>query len=136
MLNISIDKVAYVALMARQDEEGYEEGGSFNDKEFDLDAQHDLSDFEDNQEKPSNPELAEYIDDLNDDEALDLVVIMWVGRGTFSVDQLDEAREIAEEEATHSTSDYLLGTPMLADYLEAGLSEFGYSTEDIEKAAL
>ncbi len=133
MLNITIDKVAYIAFMIRQ--EGQSLGGDedYTEKSFDLDSQHNLDDFEDNVERGLNPELVEYIDDLNEDEALDLVCLMWIGRGTYGVEQLDEARQVAEQEATHKTSEYLLGTPMLSDYLEAGLIEFGFTPEEIER---
>jgi Protein of unknown function (DUF3775) len=29
-------------------------------------------------------------------------------------------------------TDYLIGTPLLGDYLEEGLSQLGYSIEDLE----
>lgn len=60
---------------------------------------------------------------------------MWVGRGTYATAQWKEARFVAAEEATHLTSEYLLGTPLLADYLEDGLYQLGYTSEDIEKAS-
>ena len=134
MLNITIDKVAYIAFMIRQEGQSYGGGAdAYSDKSFDLESQHNIDDFEDNVERGINPELVEYIDDLNEDEAIDLVCLMWIGRGTYSVDQLAEARQVAVEEATHKTSDYLLGTPMLSDYLEAGLIEFGFTPEEIER---
>jgi hypothetical protein len=33
-------------------------------------------------------------------------------------------------------TDYLIGTPLLADYLEQGLSQLGYSLEDFEVGRL
>ena len=41
---------------------------------------------------------------------------------------LEEAGRIHDEKET----DYLIGTPLLADYLEEGLSQLGYSLEDFE----
>lgn len=76
--------------------------------------------------------LVEVIDGLNEDEALDLVALMWVGRGTYRAEQWDEARQTARDEATHTTSDYLLGTPLLPDYLAEGLAELGHGGEELE----
>ena len=36
----------------------------------------------------------------------------------------------------NSTARYLLGLPLLADYLEEGLEKLGYSVEDIESDVL
>ena len=44
-----------------------------------------------------------------------------------------EAME-ARDRATNSSADYLLGTPLLPDYLEEGMSAMGYAPEDLEKA--
>ena len=43
-------------------------------------------------------------------------------------DAVEEARRIHDEKETQ----YLIGTPLLADYLEEGLSQLGYSLEDYE----
>ncbi|MEM6381703.1 MAG: DUF3775 domain-containing protein [Pseudomonadota bacterium] len=66
-------------------------------------------------------ELEELIDDLNDDEAAALVAIAWVGRGDFDASGYEEAKEQAADRAEGPTSGYLLGMPMLAEYLESGL---------------
>ncbi len=75
-------------------------------------------------------EIAEFIDDLNEDERIDLVVLMWVGRGTFSAEELEQARQDARREATHKTSEYLLSTPLVPDYLADGLEAFGEIVEE------
>lgn len=72
-------------------------------------------------------ELQSFFEGLNVDGRLALVCLLWIGRGTYEPEEWAEARKTAKEEATHSTSDYLLGTPLLADYLEEGLGVFGFS---------
>ncbi len=69
----------------------------------------------------SDTELRELIEDLNVDEAAGLVALAWVGRGDFDAEDFDQAVEEARERAVGSTAKYLLGMPLLADYLEAGL---------------
>jgi hypothetical protein len=77
-------------------------------------------------------EMRGFIDRMNDEEKAELVTIMWIGRGAFDADEWDEAFETAMNEATTPTADYLLGTPHLADHLEAGLEALGISATDAE----
>ncbi len=73
----------------------------------------------------SGQELAELLGDLNTDEAADLVALAWIGRGDYSGDDWDSARRGARERAEGPTARYLLGMPLLGDYLEFGLSAIG-----------
>jgi hypothetical protein len=61
---------------------------------------------------------------------------VWIGRGTYSAEELEEAVQMAKAERTSPTEDYLLGIPLLGDYLEAGLEKMGYSIEEIERDVL
>jgi len=77
-------------------------------------------------------ELRAFIDRLSDEEQVSLVALMWIGRGTFEPEELDEANQTAAEEATTPTAVYLLGTPHLSDHLENGLDALGLSAADEE----
>ena len=46
-----------------------------------------------------------------------------------------KAREVRDLREMHAVA-YLLGTPLRADYLEEGLSQFGLSCEDFELGRL
>ena len=85
---------------------------------------------------PPEAELRSYISDLNDDEKASLVALMWIGRDTYEPEDLAEAIATAKAEATAPTEDYLLGVPLLSDYLEAGLEKFGISIEEAEEGLL
>ncbi len=78
-------------------------------------------------------ELRAFIAGLNDDEKAALTAVMWIGRETFEAEELEEAIATAHAEATAPTEDYLLGIPMLADYLEDGLGALGLSLEEAEE---
>jgi Protein of unknown function (DUF3775) len=52
--------------------------------------------------------------------------------GTFSTEEFDEAVQTARDERINSTSRYLLGMPLLTDYLKEGLKQLGISSEDAE----
>ncbi|WP_371225603.1 DUF3775 domain-containing protein [Roseovarius sp. 2305UL8-3] len=77
-------------------------------------------------------ELRAFIERLTEEEQISLVAVMWIGRESFSADELDEAKATARDEATTPTADYLLGTPHLSDHLENGLDELGLSAVDDE----
>ena len=77
-------------------------------------------------------ELRGFIERLNDEEQVSLVALMWIGRGSYEAEELEEAKQMAAEEATTPTADYLIGTPHLSDHLENGLEALGLSAADEE----
>lgn len=81
-------------------------------------------------------ELKAFIDGLNIDEQVSLVALVWVGRGTYESDELAEAMTTARSERVNKTSAYLLGVPLLAEYLEEGLQKLDYSAEDVGRDIL
>ncbi len=132
MLEIDPQTVYFLILKARE----------FDDKdspgEMDLDAspaeetiEADMHYFADD---PVAQELKDAIEALNDDEQAELVALTWIGRGDFTCDEWDEVVRTARQRRTNPTADYLLGTPLLGDYLEEGLSQLGFTLEDLEPA--
>ena len=83
----------------------------------------------DHADDPAYQELKTTIDDLEPDQQVSLVALMWVGRGDYSVDEWDDAFKNAGESWNERSADYLIGTPLLADYLHMGLEELGYSRD-------
>lgn len=77
-------------------------------------------------------EFRGFIDGLGTDEQAELVALMWVGRGSYEAEELDEAIATAASEATTPTADYLLGSPHLADHLEAALDALNISATSLE----
>jgi len=77
-------------------------------------------------------ELRAFIDRLTEEEQASLVAVMWIGRGSFEADELEEAIRTAAAEATTPTADYLIGSPHLSDHLENGLDALGISIIDDE----
>jgi hypothetical protein len=72
---------------------------------------------------PFYQEFKTMIEDLEPDQQVSLVSLMWVGRGDFTVDEWPDALKFAEETWTDHTADYLIGTALLADYLQGGLDQ-------------
>ena len=75
---------------------------------------------------PTQDELKIAIEDLEPDQQVQLVALMWLGRGSFSVDEWDAALKEAGDNWNKNTADYLIGTPLVSDYLEEGLNQLGY----------
>jgi uncharacterized protein DUF3775 len=134
MLEIAPEKVAHIIIKAREYDSKV---GVWDDSAKAGDAEDDpTSILEDFANDPTRTELAGFIDALNIDEQVHLVALAWLGRGTFTVEEFDEAVETARSERVAPTSRYLLGMPLLADYLEEGLDKLGISAEDAENDLL
>jgi hypothetical protein len=129
-LNIGLDKILDIVLKAREFD--LEE---FSD-EVDPGAESDLAENREERldagDDPTEAELRVLLDDLNDDEVIDLIALVWIGRGDFGIEELGEARELARERHQGSSSRYLMGIPTLAEYLAEGLAAAGYDLEGLE----
>lgn len=80
---------------------------------------------------PVLQELAAFINAMNVDEQMDLVTLAWIGRGDGSLVDWDRLRGLAATEHNRrTTARYLLGMPLLGDFLAEGLAQFGYSCEE------
>ena len=124
-LSISPEKVFFVVEKARQ----------FDAKanESDLVSDGDDDGPEDHSKNTDRSELSGFIRDLNVDEQIDLVALMWLGRGDGDLDSWRDLRNEASRAHNNRTASYLIGTPMLAEYLEEALTRFGITFEDFEE---
>jgi hypothetical protein len=128
MLRINPDKVCWAVVKAREIDV------KVAPEELDDASNEDMMNriLEDYADDATFEELRSFLSALNDDELEDLLALTWLGRGDDTVDEwpeiLGEVRDVRERH----TVDYLLGTPLLADYLEEGLAKFGLSCEAFE----
>ena len=81
-----------------------------------------LEAVEDVGEEPVYDELASFIGALNEEEQINLVALTWLGRGDFSADDWESGLAAAKDARSDHTDTYLLGIPLLSDYLEEGLA--------------
>ncbi|RUM10618.1 DUF3775 domain-containing protein [Rhizobium fabae] len=86
--------------------------------------------LEDHDDDPVEMELRSAIWALNEDEQIDLVALAWLGRGDGSVGDWDVLRSRAADAHNTRTAAYLLGMPLLPDYLEEALDQFGETSTD------
>ncbi len=134
MLQIAPEKVAHVIVRAREFDRKVASWGDDPDGTETEESPEAV--LEDNGQDPIATELSSFIDVLNVDEQASLVALMWIGRGTYEAEELSDAIESALGERVNATSKYLMGIPLLADYLEDGLEKLGYNVEDVESDVL
>ncbi len=127
MLNINPEIVCLLIERAR--EFHTKQGVSFSDESESATVDAALDILAPHQEDPTFVEFKAVVDDLEPDQQVALVALMWVGRGDFEADEWRAAYEQAGEQWTKNTAEYLLATPLVADYLEEGLAAYGYSCE-------
>ena len=130
-LAISPEKVCFLIIKARE----------FDAKDVVTDPNdgsnpsddHMIAVLEDHGDDPVEDELISFISDLSEDEQIDLVTLAWLGRDDSALEDWSSLREEAaraHRARTTHTAHYLLGMPLLGDYLEEGLSMFGISCAD------
>ena len=86
--------------------------------------------LEDYPSDETETELRGAIELLSDDAGIDIVAMLWVGRGEFAREEWQEAKEAAAERSGPPLADYLMGQPNLGDFLEEGLSALGYVPQE------
>ena len=75
-------------------------------------------------------EITGFFNALSEDEQIDLVALMRLGRGDGTIEEWKDLRRQAAEGRNDRTASYLLGEPMLGDLLAEGLDEFGLYWSD------
>jgi Protein of unknown function (DUF3775) len=128
MLTISPEKVCYVIAKAR------ELDVKVAPEELDDEGMGRI--LEDYADDPTLQELRSFLEAQSDDELRELLALAWVGRGDFGADEWQDALIQVQDVREKHTVDYLLGTPLLADYLDEALAQFGHSCEDYESGRM
>jgi len=129
-LRISPEKVCFVVVKARELDvqvpaSELDDGSNPTDDDM---AQI----LEESADNPTREELTSFLEALNDDEVEDLLALTWLGRDDYTLDDWDDILAEVRDVRERHTVDYLLGTPLLPDYLEGGLAAFGLSCEEFE----
>ncbi len=127
MLSISPEKVCYIILKAR--EFHAKEQVVIPEDRSGLSEDWALQILADHRGDSCYQELQYLIDAMDQEEQINLVALMWLGRGDYSVEEWEDALAEARAQLTERTAAYVIRTPLVADYLEEGLSELGYSCD-------
>ena len=129
MLTIPLSTIGWIIVKARE----------FDGKDTDIDDTKDDSDnplgvLEDRADDPAENKLTSWISDLTGSQRYELVALFWLGRDNGDASDFPELLAQARGEQGKSTSRYLLGSPLLGDYLEEGLEKMGIDTSEVESA--
>ncbi len=89
-----------------------------------------LSVLEDHRDDPVVQEITAVIRSMSEDEQIDLVALTWLGRGDGTLEDWAELRAEAARAHNQRTAQYLLGMPLLPDFLDEAAAQFGISCEE------
>ena len=88
--------------------------------------------LESSPDNPNEEELLGALRDLNVDQLNEVVALVLVGRGDFTVEEWPQALQQARAVSERRGVQYLIETPLLGDLIEDGLDELGYNITDEE----
>lgn len=132
-LAIPLEKVCWVIIKAREFD--VKDAPTEPDPGSNPSDDKMISVLEDRPDDPVEEELRSFISDLSEDEQIDLVALTWLGRDDNTLADWPSIRAEAARahpERRNRTASYLMGEPLVSDYLEEALSMFGESCEDFE----
>ena len=134
MLALTLEKACFVIVKARE----FDALVEVDDPDPGSNAADDgmrgvLEDYPDD---PTHEELTSFLRSLNVDEQVELVALAWLGRGDSGADEWDDIMRAARDAHNDHTAEYLLGMPLLGDYLEEGLARLGQSCDEYKLGRL
>lgn len=134
VLTISLETLCFLIVKAR--EYDAQVPGDDGESGSNPSDDRDVSVLEETPDDGVVEELTAALDGLNEDEKIEVLALVWLGRGDYEPEDwaaaLDEATNVHDWRET----EYLLGIPQLGDLLEDGLAKLGYSCEEFEMGRL
>ena len=127
-LAISADKVGF--LIEKTREFDVKEGETDPDSGSNGADDNMIDVLEDDGGDPVAREITGFINAMTEDEQIDLIALMRLGRGDGTIEEWDELRREAADGRDRNTASYLLGEPLVSDYLAEGLDAFGLTWTD------
>jgi len=129
VLNINPEIVCHIISKAK--EFHAKEEVTFSEKipesEYEYDWSQILADHDDDL---TYLEIKKVIEDLEPDQQVDLLTLMYIGRGDFDGDEWSAAHKEAKNNLAPNLTGYLLSKPLIADHLAKGLELLGYTCDE------
>lgn len=104
------------AVMAKEGTDISDLGGNASDDEVTVTLQETEGDLGRN-------EITQEIESMNDEQQDALVALFWIGRGDAGPETWEQTKALARQQHEGLVSRYLLGKPMVGEYLTAGLEK-------------
>ncbi len=128
MLSINPETVCFIILRARDFQA--KEAVEIPEPPLSTGDHWALQVLADHNEDLDLAEVRSVVADLEPDQEAQLVALMWLGRGDYTLEEWDAAVGEARDSLTDHTAEYLLAHPLVADFLEEGLDLHGYRCEE------
>lgn len=129
ILNINPEIVCTIITKAREFQA--KEEVTFDEKIPESEYEYDWSQIlADHIDDLTYLEVKKTIEDLEPDQQVDLLTLMYIGRGDFEDNEWSAARKEAKNNLAPNLTAYLLSKPQIADYLQKGLELLGYACEE------
>jgi hypothetical protein len=129
-LSISPEKICFLVIKAREFD--VKDGDSETSSGSNPSDDREIEVLEESPDDPVVEELTSLIESLSEDEQIDLVALVWLGRDDYSPEDWAEVRAEAARAHNKTTANYLLGMPLFGDFLEEGYAQLGGSCEEYE----
>ncbi len=129
-LSISSEKVCFLIVKARE----FDAQDASTDTASGSNASDDhmIDVLEEGGDNPVQQEIRTFVAELGEDEKADLIGLLRLGRGDGTMEDWSAMRAEGMREHSGRIAAYLIGQPLLSDYLEEGLSQFGISCAEFE----
>lgn len=127
-LAISAEKVGF--LIEKTREFDVKEAASDPDSGSNPTDDNMIDVLEDTPDDPVVREIIGFVRAMTEDEQIDLVALMRLGRGDGTIEEWDDLRREAADDYDGHTARYLLGEPLISEYLTEGLDAFGLTWDD------
>lgn len=125
-LNISTETICYIVTKAH--EFHAKEGVTFPEKIKDSENEYDWAQIlADHEDDLTFLEMKSVIYNLEPDQRIELLALFYMGRGDFSIEQWNTARNTAKNNMPTKLAEYLFSKPQLSDHLEEALNMLGFS---------
>jgi hypothetical protein len=127
-LAISAEKVAF--LIEKMREYDVKEGVTDPDSGSNPTDDNMIDVLEDDGSDPVAREITGFIHAMTEDEQVDLLTLIRLGRGDGTIEEWDDLRRDIADTRDRRTARALLGEPLASDYLADALDEFGLDWDD------
>lgn len=129
-LQISIETLCRLVVRARE-LEAQVPAIETDEEEDPQDSDDPFAVLEDEANVAVEIEVQSLLEDLPEDELAEVLALAFIGRGSFEASEWDDAIEEAGAGGADNMIAQLLDMPMLAAYLEAGMTAFDLDCDNV-----